>query len=417
VYRQVSPGSMAATRRPIPAIAMLATLLLGGAAAVAQPAATAPAGQEPNWEAIRKAALSPIDRGTVQKWVAAKIDELFAAEDPAKPGPEFSKKLIGQVRDAAPQFKDALCQVLAEAFVTRYQQAAGGNYKVNPLAPVFVLMTLRECLMTLREPNAPPPVATLPAFAAVIGDPAPAVRREGIMGINVLRAALSPAARTNLIEPVRKAAMAETCPTVLIRLYDFLKYVGDNPAQGQDLQIAQTLVALLDARLTRVEKEGEWPAIADAEAVNWLAAKSRLPSLNNAQIQKDIVRVTARLLVDAAWADANLKPPQQIKQDLERIVILTEDPSDADHPILGLVDLYKTKVPGGAAPSPSVSEAASMATPDAKAAADQKAKIAVAITKWVGSEQTKGLLNDAFGLPIGLGIQRPAPPPSSAPAS
>jgi hypothetical protein len=96
---------------------------------------------------------------------------------------------------------------------------------------------------------------------------------------------------------------------------------------------------------------------------------------------------------------------------LQRIAFLTEDPADNNRPVLGLADLYKAKVPNGALPSPTVTETMNLD------GADQKAKISAAIAKWIGSDQTKGLLNDPFGLPIGLNIQRPAPATATAPAS
>ncbi len=376
--------------------------MLAGAAPLARPASVA--GQEPNWSAIRKGPLSATDQGTVPKWIAAEIDQIFTAEDPAKPGLEFYKKITSQVRapDAAVPFKEAVSQAIAQAFTARYQRAAGSDNRPNPLAPVFVLMTLRQM---------GPFASALPAFQAVFGDPTPAVRCQGITGLNALRASIPAATRTRLIEPIRKAAIAETTPSILSRFYDFIEYVGDNPAQGQDLQIMQTFVGILDARLSRVEKQGEWPAVADAETINWLAGKVRAPTFNNAQVLKDVVRVAARLLADAAYAQANLKPSEQIELELERIVALTEDPSDADRPVLGLADLYKAKVPNGAVPSPSVTEAVNSTTPD------QKARVSTAIAKWIGSDQTKGVLNDPFGLPVGLNIQRPAPTTSTAPAS
>jgi hypothetical protein len=401
VHQQVSPERATAFGRWIvPAAALLLGTLLGSVTAVAQPAA----GTEPNWDVIRKGPLSVTDQATVPKWIAGQIDQVFAAGEPAKVGLEFFKKIATQMRaaDADARFKEAIGLAITQEFVKRYQQASGGENKPNPLASVFVLMALRQ--------TGPTPAA-LPAFQAVLGDAAPAARCQGIMGINALRAALPAAARTGLVAPVSKAALTETSEVVLTRYYDFLRFVGDNPAQGQDLQIATGLIAILDARLARVEKQDAWPVVGDAEVVNWLAGKAKAPAFGAAQPQKEIVRVAARLLVDAGYAAANAKPSEQVKADLERIAALIEDPADGEKPVYGLKDLFTAKVANGAMPAPSITELIASTAPD------QKAKVNAAIAKLIGVDQTKGVLNDPFGLPIGLSIQRPAPATSTAPAS
>jgi hypothetical protein len=398
VPQQVSLNRASALKRLInPGMALIFGLLLSGATAMAQPAPAGGSSDEPKWDAIRKGPLSVTDQATVTKWVGAQIDTIFDADDPAKPGLEFFKKIHTQMRaaDADARFKDALGQTLAQAFTSKYPRPASANTVLKPLAPVFVLLALRQT---------GPPAAALPAFQAALADPTPAVRCQGMMGINTLQAnpALTPAARTALVAPVQKTAAAETNSAVLARCYDFLRYVGDNGGAGQDLQIATDLVQILDARLTRIEKQGEFPAVVDAEAVVWLAGKARTPGLNNAQIQKDIPRVAARLLADAAYACANLKPSEQLKSDMERIAALVEEP---------LTALLKAKVSNATPPAPSVMESLT------STAVDQKGRVNAAIAKWIGADQTKGLLNDPFGLPIGMGIQRPAPTTSTAPAS
>lgn len=350
--------------------------------------------REPNWEVIRKNGLTPIDRQTVQTWLTAQIDTIFSAESPTEPAAGFFRKIVGEVKkpDTAAPFTDALGQMIAETFVTRYQKSASGNTPPAPLGPVFILMTLREM---------GPPPAALPAFRAALSDPAPAVRCQGMTGLNALRTAVPAAQRAELIREIQTAATAETNDVVLRRLYAFLEFIGDNPAQPQEVQtISQGLTGILESRLSRIEKEGGWPTVADAEAVTWLAGKFR--NLN-AQGQTAVVQAGARLLADAAHAYANRKPPREIKTDLERIVLLTEDQLGA---------LYKAKVPNGQPPSPSVADTM------LSGGTDLADKVAAAVARWIGSEQTKGVLVEPFGLTPGLNIQRSAQAgPTTAPTS
>lgn len=400
VLQQVSSArAPVRIRRVAPAAVLVLTALLGSAAALAQPAPN-----EPNWDAIRKGPLSVTDQATVPRWIAGQIDQVFASSEPAKAGLEFYQKIATQMKapDSHQAFKDAIGQAIAAGFTKRYQEASSGSNKPSPLASVFVLMALRRT---------GPPAATMPAFQAALTDAAPGVRALALSGINGMRTSLPATNRAALVDPIRKLATTETNAVVLTRCYDFLQFVGDNSGQGQDLQIATALIGVLDARLTRIEQQGEWPVVADAQAVNWLAGKSMAASFNNPQMQKDIARVAARLLADAAYSVANSKPPEEIKADLQRIVALVEDPSDGEKPVAGLKDVFLKKVPDGKVPAPTVMEAVASTAPD------QKTKVDAAVAQWIGAGQTKGVLTDAFGLPIGLGIQRPAPATASAPAS
>lgn len=355
-----------------------------------QPAPPAGA-QEPNWDVIKGAALSPIDRQIVQKWTAAQIEQILGSPDPGPPGGEFYRKIGSKTRDAAPVFKEAVGQIIAETLLSRYQQAAGSNNRPKPLGTVFILMALRE--------TGPPP-ASLPAFRIVLTDPAPAVRCQGMAGINVLRAGVTGQARQGLAQEIQKAAAAESYPIVLERMYDFLQFAGNSPSPPVDLAAAARLIMdTLDARLTRIEKEGGWPAPADADAVVWLLGKAKAAPLNTTQSQANIARLAGRLLANAALTYAETKPPEQIKLDLERTVLLVEPE---------LAQLTSAKAPNAKPPAPSLAD---------QVAGNQKAKMAQTVTMWIGSGQTKGVLNEAFNLPPGLGMQRSAPATAPAPAS
>jgi hypothetical protein len=377
--------------RRFAAAALLAVAALaGGPASLAQQAAPSNV-IEPKWDVIRSAALNPVDRQTVLKWVTAQIDQMATSSDPTAAGGDFYKKISTHSHQGAPAFKEALGQIIAEVFTARYQQA--GNSRLQPLASVFILLGLRE--------TGPPP-ASLPTFRAVLTDPAPAVRFQGMAGVNALRASVTGAARQGLAQEIQKAAATESSEPVLARMYDFLRFCGDNPSPPLDLRVAaQALNDSLNARLTRFEQQGGWPVPADADAVLWLLGKAQTAPLNAAASQSNIARLAGRLLADAVHAWAELKPPSHIKEDLERIVLLVE-------PALGT--LCRAKAPNATLPSPGLADlVTSNAGPQARAAE--------IIAKWIGAGQTKGVLNDAFNLPAGLGIQRPAPTTATAPAS
>ncbi|HOB73053.1 MAG TPA: hypothetical protein PKG54_00880 [Phycisphaerae bacterium] len=368
--------------RKAASVTLLAAVLLSGTAGLAQEAAPADT-IEPKWDVIRKAALNPLDRQTVSKWMANQINQMATSSDPTAIGVDFYKKITTHSREGVPAFKEALAQIMTEAFTARYQQGSEGN-RIQPMASVFVLMSLRET---------GPPAAALPAFRAVLTDPAPAVRCQGMIGLNALRSSVTGANRQALAQDIQKAAANETYPVVLGRIYEFFQFAGDNPSPPLDLQASSRILReLLDARLSRLEKQGGWPVPADAEAVVWLLSKAQTAPLNSAANQTHIARLAGRLLADAGHAWAELKPPQHIKRELERIVLMVEPP---------LGNLCKAKAPNAALPSPSLSDTV-------LSTAGPQARVSEIIAKWIGSGQTKGVLNEAFNLPVGLGIQRPA---------
>ncbi|GMV97453.1 MAG: hypothetical protein HRF43_01070 [Phycisphaerae bacterium] len=386
---------------------MLSLLLVGSMARAQAPAAPPPApltgptvanAPEPNWDVIRKAPLTPIDKSTVQKWVAAYVNQIFTASDPMPYALYLFRRTGEEVRNTAsvPAYKDALAQTVTDAFNARYGQTPPAS---QPVGIVFLLMTIRQ----LAPSAAANYGGALIAFQSVLADPSSAVRSEGLAGLQQIRAAIPAAGRPAVINAVQKAGLAEVHPVVLGRMYTFLAALGDN-GTPQDVQAVVTaLLAILDARLTRIEQKREWPFSADATAVAWLAGKSR--TLTVPATQTAIARTTARLLADVVYAHVHHVPSAAIKEDLERAAMLAEEQ---------LTALYKAKLPNGPVPEPSVTKAIH------ETGAKQGPAMTAAVEKWIGSGSTPGVLNPpaAFGLPVGLGITRPPPPAtSSAPSS
>jgi hypothetical protein len=336
--------------------------------------------------------MSPLDKSTVQKWLTAKVEELLTADDPLKPGDEFYKKIREQIKAAGQSaFVPELGQAMAEAFDARYKAVGPSNAK--PLGAVFILMTLRE----FGSGSAPATTtALLSAYQAAIGDRAAAVRCQAMMGLNLLGPNIPANKRADAVESVRKAATTETDSVVLDRMYKFLQALASAPAQPQD---AQAILSILDARLTRIEQNSEIPFTADQDAVAWLAKNAP----NNPQIQTAVARAAARLMADAVYAYVNNGPPLDLKARLELIA------TEAEKTLTGL---YRTKVPNGTPPKPTLSELFS------QGGTSLNANLTANVDKWIGSGQTAGLLTppQAFNLPIGLGIKRPPPATSTAPA-
>ncbi len=342
-------------------------------------------GQEPvNLETIRRTDFrSTIDRQRVQAWVKQQLDELFSTETPLPAAGAFYLRMLVHfsASDATTGFRDGLAELVAEEFTSRYEAEAANPAKTHPI-PCAVTLTV------LRVYGSP---AALPCFKRAIKDPAPGVRLAAAEGL--LAGKIEAQAWETLLSELQKAAMEESDPLTLSRLYRVLTKNGGPPVD----QVVTALLETLGARFVRFEQKGESPAMADAEAATWLAGK--FSGINNARSRHDIIRGIARLLADAVHAYLEPDATTTGKRQLERVIAITEKQLKAI-----------AKAPGNRT-QPNVTEVMF------KGGEDRNEHMATACEEWIGTEAKAGFLNEQpFNFERGLSIKRAAPTTRPAPS-
>jgi hypothetical protein len=262
--------------------------------------------------------------------------------------------------------------IQAAVFTAQYKPPAAGQPNPAPLPTVFAL------LATKLTPN----VSALPCYQAALADPSSGVRlvaADGLLSIKI------PADEFDAIfNQLSKIAAAEPNPAVLSRQWRVLA----QPGQASDANIAEALLAILEARVIRFEQKGESPSIVDVDMLKWLVGK--LPTLNDAAVRNQVIQLAARVMTDAAYVYVTAKPAKFQAQRLEVVIQTSEK-------MLGT--LVK---PTGNAKLPSVTSAMSRGGDDAPG------KMQEALIAWIGDGDVDGLLNgDPYKFKRGLGIERP----------
>ncbi len=349
--------------------------------------------KEPNWPVVRKADLAAIDRGIVERWLEAQIQQLLTGEDIAQGQADasaFHKKLVEQkaASDAAQAFKDRLADMLAAGFAKQYKAGEESAKPPRPIGASAILMVLRD----YARPSA------LPCFQTALKDPTPGPRFVAAEGLLKLSQGFNDQEWTALLPDVQKTATSEWSDPALDRLYRVLFAAGANAARTD--AVAAALMAILDARSTDYEKTGKMPPPADGEALAWLA--QRAERANNAALRTAAITRAAHLLANATHYYANEKPGRARQEELE-LVIRNVEPQ--------LEKLVKAADRNAKTPNPTVWNAL------ATNASDRETKMTEALAQWIGSGQTQGVLNQQpFGLPVGLGIKWKTPSTATAPA-
>jgi hypothetical protein len=346
------------------------------------PARVLRAQDAPDFATIRKSDFSStIDRDRVSAWVAARFDELLAADNALTAGARFYQTMLEHVRatDATRGFKEGMARIVADEFAKRYQARRQKNPPDNPIPYVVALTVLRA----YDQPSA------LPVFQSALTDPQAGVRLAAASGLLAMRI---PDAQWNQLLPVvQQAAATETDPVTLSRLGQILTRDAGPPLA----QAADAVLAVMDARLTRFERQGELPNHADADWAAWLGR--RLARTDDTQLRTRIVRTLARLLADAAHAYVNQELPSEIRRDIEVVIASAERQ-------LKLL----TNLPANQPIDVTAALFADEATRDEA--------ITREVDKWIGTDQTTGYLNQApWNFPPGLGIDRT--PPATQPTT
>lgn len=341
--------------------------------------------QQLNLADIRKNNFGAIDKQRVQDWCQQRIKLIMASKEPLKDAPVFVTEITGHIQaaDATNAFKAGMVETVATAFAALYKPATDSKDRAA-LGNVVLLAFLR------RHDS---PAATA-CYKLAINDAFSGVRLVAAEGL--LKSKLSPQDWEELLPVLQKQASIETDPTTMDRLYRVLTMNG-GPAVDR---VVPVLLAILDARLTRFEQKGEFPAVADANVTIWLAGK--FAQINNNQMKNDIIRGTARLLADAVYHYTKTQAGREQREQLERVVVITE------------AQLKTMAKPSAGQTQPDVTVAMT------EGGAERNAKMEKAMDAWIGTAEVAGILNGApYNFQRGLGIQRPAPTsrPASAPAA
>lgn len=257
-------------------------VLCSGQAGVAQQAT-----KEPDWQRVRKDTdTSAIDRDRILKWVEWRVDRLFNAEDSFADGADFYRKMTTDflAADATAGFKNTLAEIVGGAIADRYKPEAGKS-----IHAVFGLMTL----------NAYRHLSSFGAYQRALQDSAPGPRLLAAKGLTAIREDIEAARWTALLPGVQKLGATEANPAVLASLYRLLS-VESGPRAEETLPV---VLAILNTRLDRIEAQNEWPALADADIVSWLA------STGPANMRKSMILSAARLVADSVHLYLLLKPP------------------------------------------------------------------------------------------------------------
>lgn len=356
------------------------TLLAAGLALVlAAPAAWAQ--QMPDLPTIRKTDLATIDRNNVESWINQQVQALLKMTPDQgaalkAQGQQFYAAVSENVKaaDASARFRDGVAAILTDAVLNAYPKAPKTRH---PLAAVYVFMVLNQV--------AQPTPKTVDAFTLALSEPTPGGRMMGISGLLTLRAQLTPQQWTALLPVVQKLAADETNEVVLARAYRFLALPANNPP----VDSVPAVLAILEARLGRIEQQNGRPLAADAEAIEWLGG--RLAAMTNTQQRDRAIRIMARMLTNAVYIYAN-KPLPEHQQGLEKVVRVGED--------------QLKKAVARLAPSAKPGDITNAMLTNVTAQTDS---MLLELNKWIGTAQQPGALNQApFNYEVGLKITRPS---------
>lgn len=350
--------------------------------------AAAAVGQEQqlNLADIRKNNFTSIDKQRVQDWCQQRIRLIIDSKEPLKVAPAFVTEVNSHIQatDATSAFKAGIVEAVATAFAAQYKPATDAK---DPAALASVVL-----LAFLKAYDSP---GALACYKLAINDAFPGVRLVAAEGL--LKSKLSAQDWETLLLVLQKQASTETDPPTMDRFYRVLTMNG-GPAVDR---VVPVLMAILNARLTRFEQKGEFPAVADANAAAWLAGK--FAQINNNQTKNNIVLATARLVADAVHHYTKTEAGREQREQLERVVVVAE------------AQLKVMVKPAAGQTQPDVTTAMT------DGGVERNAKMEKAIGAWIGTDEADGILNAApYSFPRGLGIKRPAPasgPAATAPAA
>ena len=350
----------------------------------------------PDFALIRTTDLQAIDRDRVQNWLEQQVSGLLAlkANDAVTAqGSALVATITEHFRasNATRGFKDGLAQMVLQIVTRQYKSPPASAEARKPAAAGFALLAAQVVL-----PNADT-AAAIACFTPALDDPAPAVRFLAAGGLAALAAKVDNQQWSVLLAAVQKAAAAESDPVALGAMLQIL-LVRSGPRLESVVPAVQ---AVMDARLEAFARQALLPGPQDAEIASWLGEQAL--KIAEARNTVPFVERIGRLMTMATWTYLAEMPSSPRRLQLERVVMGAETQLKA---------IVRAKANVSTPPDVTTAMLAGAATPA------QAENMTTALERWIGTDQQPGVLNNApFGLPVGLGLSRPATTPTSPPAS
>lgn len=330
-------------------------------------------------DAIRRLeTIAALDQGRIKDWVQAQVDRLGGGAKGDDLKALRGRDLQSFRRVFAEQWKNS---ANTPAFRTQFAtqatlvaQAELAKASSDPTVPT----ALAGVLLDLGQPE------TLPALLVGLKSPVQGTRLLAARGIENLRASLGP--EKEKFQPVltalRDAALTETSPVVLGRLYEAMTI------PGQSVPVSEAILAVFQKRL------GAAGPITGAElpALEWFRNKSLMSALTP-EMKADLVRLVAGLLRRSAerYSDPQLAPPKD-----EKASDLSFYERDAIERTLDAVEEILTTIP--------IENGGKIRDALNEGGYENRAGVLREAAKWVGDAQanTRGVLNEApWNVPVG----------------
>ena len=340
----------------------LAAILLGCASAWAQTTSPGPAGTA--LDAIRgRAPTGEADDKVLDEWIAAEVRSLLEAPDPVR-ADAFRTAFKTQIADAknAPEFTGRFAERTAQAFAKELADCA------KLAAPAA-----RAMAWVLTDFKRAGTVDGLEAGLKCADKPD--VRFLCAGAFSALRDTIGPNAvlLERTLRILREAGQAETNGVVVAAIYDALQFTGSDRLAGG----AEAMLDVLEARL---QKRKAFPGgpVCDGGELRVLAffQKNALPQ---ALKERLVGRLAVMLRLDVErLAQAGAKPGEAVLSESEQAALAES---------LDLCEaLLAQLVAPGNAPNVrgALKKAPDVRTPEMK----------LELNKWIGTEETPGILNE-----------------------
>jgi len=350
----------------------------------------------PDFALIRTTDLQVIDRDRVQNWLEQQVSGLLALtanEAVAAQGSALVATITEHFRasNATKAFKDGLAQLVLQIVARQYNSPPASAEARKPMAVGFALLAAQAVL-----PNADTAAAAA-CFTPALSDPAPAVRYLAAGGLAAVADKTDNQQWNSLLAAVQKAAAAESDPVALGAQLQIL-LVRSGPRSEAVVPAVQ---AVMDARLEAIARQTLLPGPQDGEIASWMGEQAL--KIAEARNTVPFVDRIARLMTLATWSYLSEMPSSPRRLQLERVVMSAEAQLKA---------LARAKANVATPPDVTAAMLAGAATPA------QAENMTAALERWIGTSQQPGVLNNPpFGLPVGLGLARPATASASPPAS
>lgn len=320
-------------------------------------------------DAVRTRSEIPENDPSIDGWITYRLEKLRAEVGipPQGSEPTPSEQFVNAFRteSAHAQNSNSFKQRLAEQTARRFASELQSNAELDPrVAEAFA-----RALLAMEN------VAAMNGLVAGLRAKSyPAVRYLSAKAL----AALIPAIQADqgltasTLQVLKSAGAEETSPAVLQQIYEAMYY-------RERLNVA--VPAILDLMEAQLKLRANAPAGSAAEEPVIAFLKREIAGIQDRNRLVGILAAHLRLDVER-YLSPNVSPAE--KDDLERIIDAVE----------GLL----AQIVSPTSPAPNVRDA--MKKPE-----NQNAAMPVELAKWIGSEQSRGVLNDPpWNVPVGAPV-------------